>query len=128
MKDVCLKPWQFSGWNQGKMLPRGKGSMWENAKALTQYIMKPETKPDSKGNHYFVNPEVVLKQKGVNVKIDSFEDVQKLSDDNLKKLPTFMFNPKKKDLGNGAWKLIYPKSKDNLKPAKVEGNHFFYLK
>jgi spore germination cell wall hydrolase CwlJ-like protein len=126
MKAICLKAWQFSGWNKGNILPRGEDTQWEQAKQLTKFILDPSTEPNEGGYYYFANPEVVLKQKGVSVKIDTFEDVKNLSEDNLKKLPAFMFNRVKQDLGGGAWKWIYPKTKNNLKPAKVDGNHFFY--
>jgi hypothetical protein len=129
MKDISLKPWQFSGWNNGRTLPSGSGKAWEQAKELTRYIMNDATKPDASGNHYFVNPEVVLKQKGINAPISNLEDIQKLPENILKKLPAFMFNKNKQDLGGGRWKWIYPKTQENLRTdTKVEGNHFFYSK
>jgi spore germination cell wall hydrolase CwlJ-like protein len=126
MKAICLKAWQFSGWNQDRMLPRGEGQQWEQAKQLAEFILNPATEPDESGYYYFLNPEVTLKQKGVNVKIDTMDDVKNLSEENLKKLPAFMFNRMKRDLGNGSWEWVYPKTKENLKPAKIDGNHFFY--
>ena len=45
LKEICLKPFQFSGWNNGKMLEEGYGETWEASKNLTNQILNPNIVP-----------------------------------------------------------------------------------
>jgi spore germination cell wall hydrolase CwlJ-like protein len=128
LKSVCLKPWQFSGWNNNRIIPRGSGKEWDYSIQLAQRIINGEISPNSQGYKFFCNPNVVLSQKGIKShKLSSFDDLKRLPKSSLLALPTFMFYPQRQNKTGGGWKNIYPKTHENLrKDSTVIGNHFFY--
>jgi len=128
MKEICLKPFQFSGWNNEKMVKGGSGEIWEASKGLANQILNPQTKPDKSGNTLFCNPSTILSQKNINIPpVEKIEDLTSISEAYMKYLPSFMFNSEKVDLGKGRWKNIYPKRTNNLRDDfTVVNNHLFY--
>lgn len=131
LKKACLKPWRFSGWNNNNLISSGKGDSWTTSLQLAKNILSPETKPNSKGNIYFCNPQLVLKQKGIKdaPRLLTIEDLKALPEEHLKLLPAFMFKPAKNDLGKGAWKYEYSKTKQNLRTDFTTiGKQLFYSK
>ena len=131
LKKQCLYPYRYSGWNGGKLLQKGTGQSWEISKRLASEVLSPTTKPNKEGHAFFCNPQMILKHNGIkNVpSLLTPEDLVALPDSYLKYLPTFMFYPVKKDLGKGAWKHVYPKTKQNLrKDFDTIGKQLFYTK
>lgn len=128
VKDVCLQPWQFSGWNNNRLIPKGTGQEWDYSLKLAQKIIQGEIEPDPKGYTNFCNPNRVLRNNGINApELNSLSDLQKLPLRSLQALPSFMFYPQRENLPGGAWKNIYPRTRENLrKEFTVLGNHFFY--
>jgi len=128
MKQVSLKPWQFSGWNKGTMLPEGNGDSWEISKNLAKDILSPNAQAELGDYTNFVNPRVVLQDHNMNIPpITEPNDILSIPEPYLQHLPTFMFKPIEVDQGQGSWKHVYPKRRNNIRTDfTILGRHVAY--
>ena len=91
-------------------------------------ILSPNAQAELGDYTNFVNPRVVLQDHNMNIPpITEPNDILSIPEPYLQHLPTFMFKPIKVDQGQGSWKHVYPKRRNNIRTDfTILGRHVAY--